>query len=76
MKNYSVCTFVFHFITVLALEGFLNSSFIINPRKEAPTSQFYSSQHVENGRENKYVIRVNSFRNHILTRRNGLVSNV
>ena len=73
MKIYNVCTFVFRFVIVLVLARFLNSSFVINPRKEAPTSQFYSSKHVENKRENN-VIRVNSLRNHILTSRNGIVS--
>ena len=52
MKIYNVCTFVFRFVMVLVLARFLNSSFVINPQKEAPTSQFYSSKHVENRREN------------------------
>ena len=52
MKIYNVCTFVFRFVMVLVLTRFLNSSFVINPQKEAPTSQFYSSKHVENRREN------------------------
>ena len=76
MQNCNVCTSVFHFITVLVLEGFLNSSSEISPRKEAPPSHFYSSQHVESGTENNCVIRVNSLRNHILKCRNGLVSNI
>ena len=42
---------VFHFIKVLVLEGILNSAFIINLLKKAPTSHFYSSQHVVNGRD-------------------------
>ena len=75
MKIYNVCTFVFRFVMVLVVARFLNSSFVINPRKEAPTSQFYSSKHVKNRRENNYVIRANSLRNHILTSRNGIVSN-
>ena len=74
MKIYNICTFVFRFVMVLVLARFLNSSFVINPRKEAPTSQFYSSKNVENKRENNYVIRVNSVRNHTLTSRNGIVS--
>ena len=52
MKIYNVCIFVFRFVMVLVLARFLNSSFVINPQKEAPTSQFYSSKHVENRREN------------------------
>ena len=52
MKIYNVCTFVFRFVMVLVVARFLNSSFVINPQKEAPTSQFYSSKHVENRREN------------------------
>ena len=52
MKIYNVCTFVFRFVMVLVLARFLNSSFVINPQKEAPTSRFYSSKHVENRREN------------------------
>ena len=75
MKIYNVCTFVFRFVMVLVFARFLNSSFVINPRKVAPTSQFYSSKHVENRRESNYVIRVNSLRNHILTSRNGILSN-
>ena len=43
----------FHFITVLVLERFLNSAFVISLRKKAPTSHFYSSQYVVNGREKK-----------------------
>ena len=42
---------VFHFITVLVLEGFLNSAFVISPRKKAHTSHSYSSQYVETGRD-------------------------
>ena len=38
---------------VLILNGFLNSAFTISPQKKAPTSHFYSSQHVEDGREKK-----------------------
>ena len=59
---------------VLLLDGFLDSAFGIIPRKKAPppgkkapTSHFYSSQYVENGKEKNYVIRVYSFRNHVLT---------
>ena len=76
MENYNVCTFVFHFVTVLALEAFLNSSFVISPQKDAPTSHFHTSQHGESGRENSYLIRVYSLKNHMLISRNGLVSNV
>ena len=42
---------VFHSITVIALDEFLNSALVIIPQKKAPTSYFYSSQHVQNGRE-------------------------
>ena len=52
---------------VLVLEGFLNSAFIISLQKKAPTSLFYSLQHVENGKEKNSLIRVYSFSNHILT---------
>ena len=48
IKNCKEHTSVFHFITVakweaLVLDGFLNSVFVISPRKKAPTSHFYSS---------------------------------
>ena len=52
---------------LLVLEGFLNSAFVISPQKKAPTSLFYSLQHVQNGREKNYLICVYSFSNHILT---------
>ena len=47
---------VFHFIMVatwevLALDRFLNSVSVVSPRKKAPTSYFYSSEHVESGSE-------------------------
>ena len=42
---------VFHSITVIALGEFLNSALVIIPQKKAPTSYFYSPQHVQNGRE-------------------------
>ena len=60
IKNYNLCTSVFHFITVLVLERFLSSALVISPQKKAPTSHFYSSQHVEDGREKamSYVHRV------------------
>ena len=45
-KYKNLCTSVFHFIMAFVLEGFL-----IIPQKKAPTSNFFSSQHVENGRE-------------------------
>ena len=61
--NYNLCTSVFYFITVLVLEGFLNSALIISPLKKAPTSLFYSSQHAENRKEKNYVTYVYSFRN-------------
>ena len=67
--------FFFHFVLVLVLEGFLNFSFLISSWKEAPTSNIYSSHHVENGRGSNYVIGVYSFRNIILTSRDGLASN-
>ena len=63
-----VC-FPFHMVATseaLVLHRFLNFAFVICPREKAPFSHFYSSQHVENGRERNYVIRVYSFRNHIL----------
>ena len=62
--------FPFHTVAtweVLVLDGFLNSAFVICPRKKASPSDFYSSQHVENARERNYVTRVYSFRNHIRT---------
>ena len=49
-------------IPVLVLEGFLNSAFVISPRKKAPTSHFYSLQLVEKGREKNYIIRGYSFK--------------
>ena len=49
MKYYNVDMFVFHFISVLVLEGFLNSAVVISPQEKTPTSHFYNSQHVENG---------------------------
>ena len=49
--------FPFHHGTCIS-ERFLNSTFVISPRKKAPTSHNYSLQHVENGREKNYVIRV------------------
>ena len=54
---------VYHFIIILVLKRFLNSAFIINLQKKAPMSHFYSSQHVENRREENYVIHVYSFKN-------------
>ena len=64
--------FVFHVIMVatlevLVLDKFLNSSFVISSQKKATASYFYSSQHVENGKEKNYLISVHSFRNHIET---------
>ena len=63
-------SFPFHMIAtweVLVLNKFLNSTFAICPCKKAPTSHFYSSQHVENGREGNHVIQVYSFKDHVLT---------
>ena len=76
MKTCNVCAFVFHFITVLLLEGLLHSSFVISPRKQVPALHFYNSQYVKNGRENNYVIHIDSLRNHMLKSRNGLVSSI
>ena len=72
IKDYNVGTPVFHYVAVatwevLVFDRFLKSAFVISPRKKAPTSHFYSSQHVENRGEKNYVIRVYSNRNHILT---------
>ena len=74
MKNCNLYTFVLHFIMVLVLifKFFLHNQ----SAKEAPASHFYSLQHVENGRKNNYVIRVDSPRNHILKSRSRLVSNI
>ena len=36
---------------VLVLDRLLSSVFVISLRKKAPTSHFYSLQHVENGKE-------------------------
>ena len=57
IKNYNVHTSVFHFITVLVLEGFLNSAFVISPEFFAPTSHS-SSQNVEKGKAKNHVIGV------------------
>ena len=68
--QYTHVCFPFHTVAtyeVLVLDGFLNSAFVISPPKKAPNSNFHSSQQVQNGRERNYVIRVYSFRNHILT---------
>lgn len=55
------------YIKLLLLDGLLYSAFVISPWKKAPTSHFFCSQHVENGREKNYVLWVYSFRNYILT---------
>ena len=51
IKNYNLRTSVFHLITVLVLKGLLNSAFVISPQKRTHTSQFYSSELVEDGRD-------------------------
>ena len=64
-----VC-FPFHTVgtwEVLVLDGLLSSVFVISPRKKAPASHFYNSQHLENGRERSCIKCVCSFRKHILT---------
>ena len=43
------------------------TGFVISLWKKAPTSHIYSSQHVENGREENYLLSGHSSRNHILT---------